>query len=368
MELDNHFTDFLAGIRLTDVQKVDCEAAHTRLRERLEADPDLAPRIVTTFLQGSYRRATVVRPLDQSGRVDVDVVVVTRLHEDNYSPKQVVDLLRPFLNTHYSGWKEHDRSVRLPAVGQSEIDFVVTSSPSQAVLEIAKAAAVSGDWTLADDSDWKLVEGWAPTALRGTMGAEMLAKFRESLSAPELKAEPLRIPSRDLGQWVDTNPLEQIKWTRDKNRATAGRFVNIVKAIKWWRMRNDLPKYPKGYPLEQLVGQVCDNGIGSVAEGIAASFEAIANLGSGRPFVADPGVPGNDVMARVGVEDYAGFWNLARDAARQARAALEAPQVPESALAWRDLLGPEFPVPAGGFTPRIEPSAPVGGRFGRRHG
>ncbi|CDL60305.1 hypothetical protein [Klebsiella pneumoniae IS39] len=40
--------------------------------------------------------------------------------------------------------------------------------------------------------------------------------------------------------------------------------------MKWWRQQNseDLPKYPKGYPLEHLIGNALDNGTTSMAQGL----------------------------------------------------------------------------------------------------
>ena len=64
-------------------------------------------------------------------------------------------------------------------------------------------------------------------------------------------------------------------------------------------------------------------------------------------------------------------YRLAQNAANLARRALDAPTIAESALAWRELLGPEFPEPKdGGFTQRTAASTIAstgrygGGRFG----
>ena len=367
MELDNYFRDFLAAIRLTEELAAECQAAHSTLRQRLLEDEDLSPRIITTFLQGSYRRSTIVRPLESADRVDVDLVVVTNLHEDQYTPKQVIALLRPFLDRHYKGWQEHDRSVRLLVPGtQVQLDFVVTSDPAKAVAELVKSEAISGDWTLSEDPDWKLATAWAPVSKRAAFTEAMANAFRVAMESDELASTPLRIPSRDLGCWVDTNPIEQIKWTRNKNAATGGHFVNVVKSMKWWRQRHDDPKHPKGYPLEQLLGQDCDDHLDGVAEGLVSCLERIAKAGSAKPWVADPGVPANDVMGRVTPEEYSGFWKLASDAARQARAAYDENDLAVSATLWRELLGPEFPLPPerGGFTRREGVTTPVRGLFG----
>src|SRR5688572_9706552 len=102
MELASYFMDFLSGIRLTDRQTTDAITGHSTLRKRLLADDDLKPIVVDTFLQGSYKRATAVRP-SEGQRADVDVVVVTRLNKDEYTPNAALGTFIPFLDKHYEG-------------------------------------------------------------------------------------------------------------------------------------------------------------------------------------------------------------------------------------------------------------------------
>jgi len=43
----------------------------------------------------------------------------------------------------------------------------------------------------------------------------------------------------------------------------------MVKALKWWRrVKEPLPKYPKSYPLEHMLGLNCANGMQSVAQAV----------------------------------------------------------------------------------------------------
>ena len=148
MELPSYFTDFLNAIRLTPEQSDACATAHEALRSRLENEEALRSIIVGTFLQGSYRRSTIVRPAPDS-RADVDVVVVTSLDENEYTPRQVADLLIPFLDTYYPDeWAEHDRSIRVRAPGDIELDLVITAAPSQVQRELVESDSLreSGPW------------------------------------------------------------------------------------------------------------------------------------------------------------------------------------------------------------------------------
>ena len=97
-----YFNDFLKNIRLTENQVSELKAAHTTLRRRLEADEDLKDIVETTFLQGSYRRATAVRPR-QGKRSDVDIIVVTKLDKETVTPEEALDIFEPFLKKYYDG-------------------------------------------------------------------------------------------------------------------------------------------------------------------------------------------------------------------------------------------------------------------------
>ena len=85
MELPSYFTDFLANIRPTSPQRSKMKKEHRKLRDLLTADEELGPLIISTFIQGSYRRMTATRPQD-SQQCDVDVIAATTLHEGDYEP------------------------------------------------------------------------------------------------------------------------------------------------------------------------------------------------------------------------------------------------------------------------------------------
>ena len=208
------------------------------------------------------------------------------------------------------------------------------------------------------------------------MNKNASALLAESAQQPEWKSVPLRIPDRDAGRWESTHPIEQIRWTRDKNVRTSTHFVNVVKAIKWWKLENhdDLP-HPKGFPLERVIGECCPDGVSSVAEGITRTFEEIVNRfalviqANGKPTLQDYGVHTHDVLARISVEDFKRFYSYAGIAATIARNALDSTDRQESGTLWRKLLGNKFPEPpkggdgGKGFRPPTAPANPGQGRF-----
>ncbi len=379
MELSSYFRDLLADIRLTPDQVKDLKSGHTTLRERLNADEGLAPLYVGDFLQGSYRRATAVRPNSEGAKPDVDVIVVTNLDRAVTSPDNALERFHPFLEKHYKGkWGPNGRSlwVELPMV---KLDLVVTSAPSEADKEALSRDAVRGDETLEDVMDWRLTPSWVGLDRRakGSSFKLLEAAAREE----EYKLNPLYIPDRDAQEWKPTHPLEQIRWTQGKNARCNTHYVNVVKALKWWRMEDRDGEYPKGYPLEHIIGVCCPDSITSVAAGVTRTLEAIRDTYQSYvdarlvPPMKDHGVE-HDVFARITAPEFAAFHARAVRAAAIAREALDATDEGRSASAWQKLFGGRFPDgpdsgrdeggpggPGGGFTPRKEVSKITGGRF-----
>lgn len=206
MQLPTAFREFLQEIRPTPAQRDDYKRGHKLLRERLLADPDLKPIIVAVFIQGSYRRATAIRP-SEGQRSDVDLVVVTNLDSAKVEPAAALTRFKPFLRTYYDKkWRTNERSLGIE-LSYVDLDLVVTSAPAH----IADLRGEVGEEDLEDPTPPSVAEATA------------------------WKQEPLLIPDRQWERWDPTHPLVQLAVTRQKNAACNGHFVNVVKAIKWWK-------------------------------------------------------------------------------------------------------------------------------------
>jgi len=329
MVLNSYFEKFLALIRPTPEQRGDCQTGHTTLRDRLAEDENLAPIIVSTFLQGSYRRATAIRAVEGE-RSDVDIIVVTNLNQSEYSPSAALQKFVPFLKRHYEGkYRPQGRSFGID-LSYVSLDLVVTSAPSEVDQEALKS--------------YNVVSGYNAESLEN-----VTVLLKASTRVPDWKLSPLYIPDREAKCWTPTHPLEQIKQTWAKSKACSGHYVNVVKAIKWWRrVKHPTPEDPRSYPLEHLIWTCCPDGIASVAEGVTRTLEAISDwysLGI-KPVLPDHGVPEHDVLRRVDGKDFAKFHAQVSDAAKIARKALDSQDVTESANGWRELFGEEkFPAP-----------------------
>ena len=345
MDLPESFRTFLSEIRPTKSQRDDCRVGHQTLRDRLNSNEELKPLLVSDFLQGSYRRATAVRPKGDL-RSDVDIIVVTRLNKENYpDPNKAMDKFVPFLEKHYKGkYKRQGRSFGIE-LSYVDLDLVITSAPSEAEQVLYESAAVKTDASPEDEGYWRLTKAWAPAADKlGDSGWQL----KEAAEA-EWKTQSLWIPNREAQCWDETNPLEQIKWTWSKNAKCSGHYVNIVKALKWWQRVKYGDDRPKGFPLERLIGECCPNATKSVAEGVTLSLERIVDLyGISAllkrvPEMPDHGVPSHNVFGRITGEAFAKFYEHAKEAAAVARQALDATDRASSATKWRELFGDKFP-------------------------
>lgn len=374
MILQSDFNTFLQEIRPTQAMRDQLITGHKTLRERLNADEDLKPILVSDFLQGSYRRYTAVRPKGDK-RSDVDIIVVTKLDEKEYAPKDALALFEPFLEKHYKGkWRRQGRSFGIE-MSYVELDVVPTSAPTEQEYGILRSDAVTTDDNIVVARDWRLHQSWLALDHRMRVDARLL--LNKAAGESEWQAQPLRIPDREVNRWDDTHPLEQIRWTRDKNSRCHSHFVNVVKCIKWWRLEHYAePAHPKGFPLERLVGEHCPDGIESVAEGVVKTLEAIVSsyaalvFMKGKPTLPDYGVPTHDVFRRINSEDFSTFYTQVKDGADLSRRAFDCQDRMESGQLWREMFGAKFPAPPengsgknAGFTTPAVPAAPGSSRF-----
>jgi hypothetical protein len=385
MELNSYFVDFLGDIRLTPDQKQDLITGHRTLRKRLAEDENLSSVIVSTFLQGSYRRATAIRPKGDK-RSDVDIIVVTKLMKEEFpNPQTAMEFFIPFVDKHYKGKYElQGRSIGI-SLSYVDLDMVITAAPSEAEQGILQLQSIINEDTPDDfenGDDGKKSKSWVSLE-EIAMLPNTAKSFKETAQIPQWKLSPLYIPDRDAQTWEPTHPLAQIQWTWKKNQECNRHYVNVVKALKWWRRVNhSTPKYPKGYPVEHLIGQCCPDDIDSVAQGVALTLENISTryktsaLLKQSPYLPDHGVPEHNVFKRVSGEDFAEFYEQVCKASEIANKALNSNSVHESVALWKQLFGDKFPdapdesggddgsgAKTGGFTPRDKVSNIGGGRF-----
>lgn len=290
--------DMLTEIEPAPSTVAACSSAHNTLRDALAEHEEFGEVHVRTFLSGSYKRDTAIRPTRVDGvlqRADVDIIAVTN-HTGEDDPQDVLDAVHQALvDAGYKNLTVNRRSINVKLV---TVDMDVVP-----VIE-------NGDAYL--------------------------------------------IPDIHLEQWLDTNPDAHTEWTVTTNAKSGGRFKKLVKLFKWWRrlhMPADL-KRPKGFILECLVAKHMSYTETNLEALFVTLLEAIRDayyltvlLGQ-VPSLDDPGVPGNNVFSAVKAEEFKTFYDKLAEQAALARKAKDETDDKEALKLWRQVLGSCFPASA----------------------
>ena len=156
------------------------------------------------------------------------------------------------------------------------------------------------------------------------------------------------IADRETGQWKFTNPPEHTNWSSAQNTTFKGQFKPLVKLTKWWRRINPTGKRPKGFVIEVLVAMHAPKNephwgeaFAKLLENIHAAHGTAAALGI-KPFINDPAVPGNDILAKVTVAQWKDFIEKVRVYADVARRAQSEDDMEEATRLWRRVFGDRF--------------------------
>ena len=288
MELASDFKALLSSIQPGDTDVADAKAAHEKVREQLRTDDEFKDAHKDTFLSGSYARHTAINDIN-----DVDVICIVDIDKTKTAPELVLAWTESILQKYYKTTKRQGRSVGVQAAKGVWLDIV-------------PATPMNGD------------DG------------------------------PLWIPDRKAAEWVSTHPKGQIQAATDRNKATNGYYIHVVKLMKFWRDR--LPTEScklKSYILESLIhGSVgspsCHaRGIVNALEGIEMSYGFYRDLNI-VPTVSDPAYPSVNVAKHWEFKDFKDFMIQVKNAAATARKALDSTDETESRKLWRQIFGAKF--------------------------
>ncbi len=296
MATQQQFKDFLNDIEPSSTTKTNASNAHTGPRDFLASHEVFKKWHVSTFLSGSYKRDTAIRPRTTDGqedRADVDVIVLTS-HTLGDEPEGVISLLYKTLKEKYKNIEKNVRSVT-----------IVTNNFNVDIVPII-----------------------APNGIAGI----------------------LYIPDRKLKSWVETNPPKHTLWTTETNKKAGGRFKPLVKLVKWWRRENQTRfRRPKGFVIECVVAACMDYSqtdyqelfVGTL-ERIIATYQPNIDLGE-VPRIADPAVPGNSVTNGMTFEEFKAFHTLAKKHAKLGREAIAEENPEKETEKWRTIFGSRSP-------------------------
>lgn len=288
---NTRFVELLADIEPSATTKGEASTAHINLRAHLRNHASFKNRWSSDFLAGSYVRDTAIRPkktAEGHERPDVDIIVVTTFSTSD-DPEDVLNEVCDAIENEYTVERINKRSVRV-VTPKAEID----------VVPVVESGAV------------------------------------------------YELPDRDLGRWKLTNPPGHTAWSGQRNKDFDGRFKPLVKLLKSWRRENKTGKRPKGFVLEVLVSLHAPIGeahygeaFAKLLENIDAAYGATAELGV-KPYIDDPGLPGNDILSKVSITDWKAFMARVRVHAGYARRAQAEDDMEEATRLWRKLFGDRF--------------------------
>ena len=286
------FTELLRDIEPSPTTKNNASSAHMGLREFLKNEENFKKYHVNTFLSGSYKRDTAIRPIkkgDETERPDVDIIVETT-HTREDAPEEVVNLLYDTLKKKYPEIRLQNRSVGIEA-SKADMDVV-----------------------------------------------------------PVIKHDAIYfIPDRKQELWLPTNPLGHTTWTTETNKTAGKRFKPLVKLMKWWRREKPTSdKKPKGFVMECFTAYCMDYVETYYGELFVRTLETIVEKYEWYtpllrvPSLPDPGIQSNSVTDGMTAGAFIDFYNKAKEYAELGRKALNETDPEKATELWKDILGDRF--------------------------
>ncbi|HAL29486.1 MAG TPA: hypothetical protein DCP20_02075 [Coriobacteriia bacterium] len=268
------------------------------VRDHLKKHEELPTLDPATLLIGSYKRKTANNPLK-----DVDILVFVDIDEDDYTPAEILKLLRDALKDYpdsEASLRTQKRSVRI---------------------------------TLPDhDIDLDLIP---------------------ALNHTSDNLKPLRIPDRDADVWIDTNPLRYEELLDELHKKHGGAVKPLMRLFKIWRDQHFINKCPKSYWLEVLTYNAVLGGLARPEDGLPQAFRDLfqaaidklgpyADLGLTPP-LTDP-VLGTDITGDWSVDYWQSFVKALRDYRDIADKAIAEDDDEKSAKQWARVFGDVWPV------------------------
>ena len=304
-KLNEQFKAFISSINPDSDAVSYAQEAHKPIRECLETQDEFKEFVDDTFLYGSYKRHTAVGEIK-----DVDIVVLTNfdLADEENTPESVLRRLKAALGRCYDDPENPQyqrRSIRIDDPLPEHEDVTMTLDIIPAVLK--------------DEEDG-----------------------------------PLLVPDRELKEWVLSYPKGHMSHTTSLNESSNGRYVPLVKMMKWWwgyqcEVRQpdvERPK-PKGFWIECLTGEMFDPDQKYWADHFIAVLENISSTYceiNAVPDLADPGLENEKIKTSMTLEEFNAFLSTTDESLELAKKARDMEDPVESSVLWREIFGEKFPL------------------------
>ena len=311
------FNDFINDINPSATTNARSKSAHTSVRDALWADEDFKEKIIRTFLGGSYKRQTAIRPVTKNGdteRPDVDIYVVVKGTHWLNSPEDLMEDLYAVLN-------RNRKTLSITKLTRNRCSIAISTNNSDMDISV-----------LLDRQD----DGF------------------------------YRIGDRTTGEWYKTDPEEHTTQSTANNEAHSNRFKPMVKMLKWARRENPTQhKHPKSFALEVIAAAHMSESEGHYGKLLHGAFENFVDEYSFSrdlglcPAIDDPAIPGGDLLAGVSGDAFCAFYDKIKSHRDDAAKALETDDQDKATEYWRRIFGDRFPAAKSSTSPATVKSAAV---------
>jgi Second Messenger Oligonucleotide or Dinucleotide Synthetase domain len=289
---DQAFARLRANLELTGLQEKTVAARQAGVRAAVERQLTVAD----SFLTGSYRRQTLIRPIS---RADVDIVVVLDREYRRRGPRAVLELVKRALLSEYTNHTKMSRNGQAVTIDFS--DFMVDVVP----------AFARPWWTTWDEESWEICDS----------GSD---------------------------RWIATNPKKHVAISSRANALHDGELVPRIKQLKAWNRTVGAPL--RSFHLEVLAWSIFGRSWwwynGQECDWDSARYFFKKARGKLRESLSDPAGTGKDVGAYLHGTALDEVVSKAESAFKRCQRAEEAAQSGNVAVmheAYRRVFGDYYP-------------------------
>lgn len=297
LTIDEAFRKFKSRLELKQKEQDNAVARHTDVRNFVRSKF----AIETDFLTGSYARHTKTKPLK-----DIDIFFVMKESEKSYRNKPAGDVLEAYKAKLIEEYGE--RAVRRQS-RSINVDFGI---------------AVKEE----DKTDYKI------------LSVDVVPAFASG--------SDYEIPDGDTGKWIKTNPKIHAEKAVKAHQDYSSEWKGLVRMMKYW---NNNPKHGEkpvkpSFLIEVMALECLFGGWGGQFDREMQSFFATLadRIGDTWPDPAKLGPPISDSMDAARITRAKQLLTTAASQAGQAINHTRQGRNGEALRAWRDLLGPMFPL------------------------
>lgn len=289
MASTDSFKIFLRNIEPKKAINEYVSSIQSNIRDFLENHEAYKNIYENSFLSGSYRKNTAIKPTLNGKKRDVDIIIITS-HSRAINSVDVINELYNIIKEtgKYKNVQMQKRSVSVE-MAQVSVDLVPVIK--------------------------------------------------------EYDSEILLIGNSKVNEWIKTNPKCHIKWATKINNESNEIFKKVVKIFKWWNKENSCfnIKFPKGITLEKLISDNLPSVFNNIEEIIYQVMNNIVNYLSSilnkdnSLILKDPCLEENNLFENYAKKDLEAYVERLSNHVKM----LEDEEF--SNQAWRNIFGNEFP-------------------------